>query len=266
MFYIQRIKCHNPGTWHNFSQEKLTSGESCQRTNCKREYKLESQNPLGNKCASLTWEQSFQWHLGTIVPVSPGNSCTSLTWKQLCQSNLGTIVSVSIGNYCASLTWERLCQSHLWIIVPASLENNCASVIWEQLCQCHLGKIVPVSLANNCTSVIWENLWQCHLRTIMPVSLGNNCGSVTWVQLCQFHLGTILPVQFGNKSKLIYFRFTKRMRNDIRYIISFSLQNLNTSIYYNANKGNTFSNFLLAKIYEYFIIYEQSALMQAGST
>ena len=62
--------CHNPGIWHKCSQAKLTSEESCQRTNCKTKYKLESQNPLGNNCASLTSEQ---------LPVSLGNTCTSAT-------------------------------------------------------------------------------------------------------------------------------------------------------------------------------------------
>ena len=35
---INGIMCHNPDTWHNFSQVKLTSEESRQRRNCKTKY------------------------------------------------------------------------------------------------------------------------------------------------------------------------------------------------------------------------------------
>ena len=87
--------CHNPGTWHNCSQLKLASEESCQRTNCKTKYKLESQNSLG-----------------TIVPVSLGNKCASVTWKQSCQPHLEAIVPASLGNNRASVIWEQLCQCH----------------------------------------------------------------------------------------------------------------------------------------------------------
>ena len=71
--------CHNPGTWHNSSQVKLTSEEWCQRTNCKTKCKLESQNPLWNNRASLTWEHLCQSYLGSIVPVSLGNNDFSET-------------------------------------------------------------------------------------------------------------------------------------------------------------------------------------------
>ena len=103
----QWIMCHNPGTWQNCSQVKLTSEESCQRTNCKTKYKLESQNPLGNNRASVTWEQLCQFHLGTIVPVSLRNNPSSLTWEQTRQYHLRTIVPVSLENNPASLTWEQ---------------------------------------------------------------------------------------------------------------------------------------------------------------
>ena len=79
---------YNSGTWRNSSRVKLSSEESCQKTNCKTKYKLESQNPLGNNGASVTWERSCQCHLGTIMPVSLGNSRASVTWEQLCQSHL----------------------------------------------------------------------------------------------------------------------------------------------------------------------------------
>ena len=46
--------CYAPGTWHSFSQVKLTSEKSCQGTNCKSKYKLESQNPFGNNRVRLT--------------------------------------------------------------------------------------------------------------------------------------------------------------------------------------------------------------------
>ena len=110
-----RIMCHNPGTWHDFSQVKLTSEESCQWANYKTKYKLESKNPLGNNCTSLTWEQLCQSHLGTIVPVSLRNNPAILTLEQLCQSHLGTMVPVSLG--------KQSYQSHL--------RNICASLIWE---------------------------------------------------------------------------------------------------------------------------------------
>ena len=53
---------------------------------------------LRNNYASLTWEQSCQCHLGTIVPVSDGNNFTSLTCKYLCQPHFKVIVSVSLGS------------------------------------------------------------------------------------------------------------------------------------------------------------------------
>ena len=139
--------CHNPGTWHNCTQVKLTSEGSCQRTNCKTKYKLETQNPLGNN-----------------VPMSLGNICASVTWEQLCQSHLGTIV-----------------PSRLGITVPVSLGNDFTSVTLEQLQGCHLRTIVPVSLGSivsvslgNCRgSVPWVQLYQFHLGTILPVQFGN---------------------------------------------------------------------------------------------
>ena len=115
-----RIMCHNPGTWHNCSQVKLTSEESCKRTNCKTKYKLESQNPLGNNRAYVIWENLCQCHFETIVPVS-----------------LGTIVPVSLGKNRASLAWEQSCQYQLGTIVPVLLWNSCASLTWKQLCQRH---------------------------------------------------------------------------------------------------------------------------------
>ena len=74
--------CHNTGTWHNSSQVKLTIEESWQRTNCKTNYKLESQNPLGSKRARITWDQSCQCRLGNIVRVSLGNNSVSFTWER----------------------------------------------------------------------------------------------------------------------------------------------------------------------------------------
>ena len=120
--------CHNPGTCHNCSQVKLTSEKSCQRTNCKTKYKLESQNPLGNNHASVTWEQLCQCHLGAVVLVSLKNNCASVTWEQLCQCHLGKMVAALLENNRASLTWEQSCQSHLGTIVPVSLGNNRASL------------------------------------------------------------------------------------------------------------------------------------------
>ena len=104
--------CHNPGTWHNCPQVKLTSEESCQRTNCKTNYKLENQIHFGT---------IVPVSLGTIVPVSHGNNRPSVTWEQSCQLHLGTIVPISFGNNHATVTWERT-------LVPVLLENNRASV------------------------------------------------------------------------------------------------------------------------------------------
>ena len=96
--------CHGPGTWHNSSQVKLTSEEPCQRTNCKAKYKLESQNTLENNGVSVTWEKSWQVHLGIIVFLSLGYNRASVTWVQLCQCQFITMVAASLGNYCASVT------------------------------------------------------------------------------------------------------------------------------------------------------------------
>ena len=62
---------------------------------------------LGNNRASVTWEQ---W--------------ASATWEQLFQCHLGTIVPVSFGNNRGSLTWEQSLQCHLGATVPVSLGNN----------------------------------------------------------------------------------------------------------------------------------------------
>ena len=51
------IMYHDPGSKHNCSDFKLTSEESCQRTNCETQYN----------------------YLGTIVPVSLWNNCTNVT-------------------------------------------------------------------------------------------------------------------------------------------------------------------------------------------
>ena len=87
--------CHNPGARHDSSLVKLTSAESCQSSNFKTKYKLESQNPLGNP-------------LGTIVPFTLGNNLASLTWEQSGQSHLGIILPVSLGKNCVSHPWEKL--------------------------------------------------------------------------------------------------------------------------------------------------------------
>ena len=71
------IMCDNPGIWYNSSQVNLTNEESCQTINCKTKYNLESQNPLRNNRARLTW-----------------NNCAIVTWEQSCQSHLGIIVPV----------------------------------------------------------------------------------------------------------------------------------------------------------------------------
>ena len=67
------IMCHNPGTWHNCSQVKLTSEESCQRTNCKTKYKLGSQNLLLLKPGPRPWART----LNNLDPEKPG---TRKTW------------------------------------------------------------------------------------------------------------------------------------------------------------------------------------------
>ena len=87
---------HNPGTWHNCSQVKLTSEELCQGTNCKTKYKLENEYPLGNNPDGVTWEQWCLSHLGTNVPMSLGSNFASVSWPQLCLSNLRKIVPVPL--------------------------------------------------------------------------------------------------------------------------------------------------------------------------
>ena len=134
--------CHNLGIWHNYFQVKLSSKESCWRTNCKTKCKLQSQNPLGNNRVSLTWErfpsttreQSCQSRLGTIMPVSLVYNCASVTWEQLYQCHLGTIVPVLLGKSRTRVTWEQLCQPHEEKRVSVSLGNSRSSVTWEQSC------------------------------------------------------------------------------------------------------------------------------------
>ena len=108
---IVEIMCHNPGTWHNCSQVKLTSKERCQRTKCKTNH---------------TWKQSCKSHLGTIVSVLLGNNRASLAQEQLYQSHLGTTLPFPLGNNYDSVT-----------------SSNSASLTWEQFWQCHLGAILP---------------------------------------------------------------------------------------------------------------------------
>ena len=69
------------------------------------------------------------------MPVPLESSHASVSWEQSCQSHLRTIVPVSVGSNHASLTWEKLCQSHLGTIVPVPLQSNSATLIWEQSCQ-----------------------------------------------------------------------------------------------------------------------------------
>ena len=66
---------------------------------------------LGNKFASFAWEQSCQYHLVTIVPVSHSNNLASQTWDQLCHSQLEKILPVTFGNNSASVPWL---QSRWW--------------------------------------------------------------------------------------------------------------------------------------------------------
>ena len=61
------------------------------RPNEQTKKKLESQNPINDNRASVTWEQSYQSHFGTVVPVS-----------------LGKIVEVALGDNHVNVTWEQL--------------------------------------------------------------------------------------------------------------------------------------------------------------
>ena len=61
--------------------------------------------------------------LGTIVSVSLGNNRTSVTWEKSYQFYLGTIVPTLLGNSCNSEAF--------WIIKPVLLENNHVSATKE---------------------------------------------------------------------------------------------------------------------------------------
>ena len=101
LLFRLRIMCHNYGTWHDSAVVSFTSEESCQWTNYKTKYTLESPDPLGNNCVSLTGKQLCQTHFGTFVLVSLGKHRTSLTWKQSCQcrlGNRGTIIGKNDNN------------------------------------------------------------------------------------------------------------------------------------------------------------------------
>ena len=89
------IMCHNPDTWHDFSQVKITMN------------KLQNKIKIIN--SKPTWKQSCQCHLGKVVAVSPGNNCAFLNCEQSCQYHLATIAPVSLGNNRDSVTWEQLC-------------------------------------------------------------------------------------------------------------------------------------------------------------
>ena len=93
LLFRLRIMCHNYGTWHDSAVVSFTSEESCQWTNYKTKYKLESPDWLRES----TWEQLCQSHWETIVPNSLWNIRTSLTWETPHQSHLETIVPVSLG-------------------------------------------------------------------------------------------------------------------------------------------------------------------------
>ena len=153
----------------------------------------------------------------------------------------------SLVNSCASVTWQQSCECHLRAMVPVYHGNICASVTCEQSCYCQLGTIVPVSLGNNCGSITWEQPCQCHLGIIVSVSLGCNCASFNWEQSCKFNFER-------------NFCLTKEMRNDIKYLRRFSLQNLNVSIYYIANNANTFNKFKIPRprFEEVFVVLEIS--------
>ena len=78
--------------------------------------------------------------------MSLGNNRASITYDQSCQCHLETIVPVSLMTNRASVTWEQSCQ-YLSPIAPVSLGNNRTSVTYDQSRQCHLGTIMPVSFA-----------------------------------------------------------------------------------------------------------------------
>lgn len=90
--------CHNPGTWYDSPQVKLTMNK------IQSNDKSESQNPLGNNRVSLIWQKLSHCHLETIVPVTFGNNYASLTWKQMCQPHLEIIISSSLVYNRANLT------------------------------------------------------------------------------------------------------------------------------------------------------------------
>ena len=97
LLFRLRIMCHSYGTWHDSTVVSFTSEESCQSTNYKTKYNLESPDPLGNNCVSLSGKQLCQTHFGTFVLVSLGINHASLTWETPHQSYLETIVPLSLG-------------------------------------------------------------------------------------------------------------------------------------------------------------------------
>ena len=107
LLFRLRIMCHNYGTWHDSAVVSFTSEESCQWTNYKTKYNLESPDPLGNNCVSLTGKQLYQTHFGIFVLVSLGISHASLTWETPHQSHLETIVPVSLGKS-RNNSWKKM--------------------------------------------------------------------------------------------------------------------------------------------------------------
>ena len=120
--------CYNPGTWHNSSQVKLTSEESCQRT----KYKKKKKKNYG----PFLW-MGFNWlktratsrRQFTFYHYVPRNSCYSFYRPRKDES----ILEPASGFEHGTPRWgiQRLNQQ---AIAQNLIGNNCANLTWKQLC------------------------------------------------------------------------------------------------------------------------------------
>ena len=122
------MMCYNPGTWHNSSQVKLTSEESCQRTKYKKK-KKKTMAPFyggGSTGSRLEPLRGGSLLFTTTFPEIPATHVIdhgrmSQFWSQPVVLNTGPLDGES-----SALTNRPLLKIQLGTIVPISLGNNCA--------------------------------------------------------------------------------------------------------------------------------------------
>ena len=169
--------CYNSGTWHNYSQAKLSCEELYQRTKCKTKYNLESQDPLGNNRASLTRLRTFK-HLFATLHVRWQFLIATLVITRLLLDEIYHFIELLFDwlmiwcwfLFVCLLIWFdfRFCYSFLtWETDGLELASTIILVLQPNRTLYHFGATVPVSLVlqfdlwddSSLVSFTWEELF-----------------------------------------------------------------------------------------------------------